>query len=101
MTARSMHLDAPQGADEERTEPYPAYGEGVPQAATQRSAKSSGRVSGSAGKQAAAVRGAYAPIAAPVASPIALSRPGQNPWPHSQSQQIKPPTFSLHLGGSS
>lgn len=49
------HLDARQGADEKRTEPYMKYGEGAPQAATP-GAKSTGRVSGFARKSAGAVR---------------------------------------------
>lgn len=39
-----MHLDEAQGADEERTEMYLKYFEGVPQAATPRFAKSVGGV---------------------------------------------------------
>lgn len=43
-------LDDAHGAAEERTEPYFNTVKGVPQAATQRIAKSLGRVGGSAGK---------------------------------------------------
>jgi len=50
------HLDAAQGASEERTEAYMQYVEGVPQLATQRSAKSTGGVPGYARQQAGAVR---------------------------------------------
>jgi len=44
-------LDGVQGPDEQRTETYSVYGEGVAQAATQQSAKSIDRVRGSAKKQ--------------------------------------------------
>ena len=51
------HLDAPQGAGEQRTEPYRQYGEGAAQSATQRSAESASGVGGSADKSASTVRG--------------------------------------------
>lgn len=50
------HLNARQGADEERSESYQVYDERVPQSATTPSTKSADRVPGSARKQASAVR---------------------------------------------
>ncbi|CAN5677927.1 hypothetical protein BH23PAT2_BH23PAT2_09020 [soil metagenome] len=44
-------MDGVQGADEQRTEMYSVYGEGVAQTATQQSTKSIDRVRGSAKKQ--------------------------------------------------
>lgn len=51
------HLDAMQGDDEERTEPYSTYGEGAPESSTQQRAKSLAGAAGSAGRQGKAVRG--------------------------------------------
>lgn len=48
-------LDGMQGAAEQRTEPYSAYGEGVAEVATQQSAKSTGRLRGFAMRQAGAL----------------------------------------------
>jgi len=57
MAGRNTQVDAPQGDDEERTEPYQAYDEGAPEPATKRSALSSDGVGGSGGEQDATVRG--------------------------------------------
>lgn len=53
-TWQSQRLDALQGDNEERTEPYKQYGEGALELATQQRAKSISRVGGSAAKQAEA-----------------------------------------------
>lgn len=45
-----------QGEEEQRTEPYKRYGEGVADSATQQSAKSTSRVAGSASEQTGALR---------------------------------------------
>lgn len=57
------HMDATQGAGEQRTEPYTKYGEGAAEPATQQSAMSTSRVISSANQQAGVVRG-YRPILA-------------------------------------
>lgn len=56
-SAVSSHVERLQGADEQRTEAYMAYGEEAAESATQKSPTSTSRVSGSAGKQDSAVRG--------------------------------------------
>lgn len=59
IAARSLHASAPQGAVEQRTESYDAYGEGVAESATQQSAASTSGVTSSAGEQASAVQGSW------------------------------------------
>jgi tRNA-dihydrouridine synthase len=49
-------LDGVQGADEQRTEPYMKYGEGVAESVTQQSAKSTNSAASFAGGQAGAAR---------------------------------------------
>lgn len=51
------HLNAMRGANEERTEPYKKYGEGVPQSATKQRAKSQAGAGSSAARQGLAVHG--------------------------------------------
>lgn len=58
----AIRLDATQGADEQRTEPYKQYGEGAAESATQRSAKSTSGAAGSAGRQASAANSAGKPV---------------------------------------
>ena len=61
------HLSAPQGADEQQTESYMKYGEGLAESATQRSAKTAGSADSSAGRQASGVRGSWFEPATPMA----------------------------------
>ncbi len=52
---KPSHLDAMQGAGEQRTEMYLTYFEGVAQSATPQCAKSLSGAAGSVGRQAEAV----------------------------------------------
>lgn len=56
MIPHQSHLDAMQGAGEQRTQVYGKYSGGAAQPATPQSAKSLGGAACSAGRQAEAVR---------------------------------------------
>lgn len=56
---RAPHSSRMQGSDEQRTEPYQQYGEGVAQSVTQQAAESRSGAAGFAGRQGAAVRGSW------------------------------------------
>lgn len=92
-----LDFDAGQGASEERTEPYIQYGEGVPELATQPSAKRTNKLLGFAQKEVGSIQGVSVHGGFP--NPAAES-PLQNPDFNKLLIRHPAATYCMRISGS-